>query len=53
MSSQQVQKSITEVNKLQQAITKCFNPKIGTLDLTKLNTQLKQEKINLEKISSD
>lgn len=53
MSNDEIKKSIGEINKLQQAITQCFNPKIGTLDLAKFNNVIKQQHISLNQVNSD
>lgn len=53
LKTSEIQKSIVEVNKLQTAITKAFNPKIGMLDLPKFNKILEQEHISLDKINKD
>lgn len=43
----------TEVNQLQSAITRAFNPKIGTLDLQKFNNILKSENITIKELSKN
>ena len=48
-----IDKSIHKVNQLQAAITTAFNPKIGTIDLSKLNTSLQREHTSLQMIVKD
>lgn len=48
-----IDKSIRKVNQLQTAITAAFNPKIGTLDLSKLNASLQKEHTSLQMIVKD
>ena len=48
-----IDKSIRKVNQLQSALTAAFNPKIGTLDLSKLNTSLQKEHTSLQMIVKD
>jgi len=48
-----IEKSIQKVNQLQSAITAAFNPKIGTIDLSKLNTSLQKEHTSLQMIVKD
>lgn len=48
-----IDQSIRKVNQLQNALTAAFNPKIGTLDLSKLNNSLQREHTNLQMIVKD
>ena len=48
-----IDKSIRKVNQLQTAITAAFNPKIGTIDLSKLNASLQKEHTSLQMIVKD
>lgn len=48
-----IEKSIQKVNQLQTAITAAFNPKIGTIDLSKLNASLQKEHTSLQMIVKD
>lgn len=48
-----IDKSIKKVNQLQNALTAAFNPKIGTLDLSKLNASLQKEHTSLQMIVKD
>ena len=48
-----IDKSIRKVNQLQAAITAAFNPKIGTIDLGKLNASLQKEHTSLQMIVKD
>ena len=48
-----IDQSIKKVNQLQNALTAAFNPKIGTLDLGKLNASLQKEHTNLQMIVKD
>ncbi len=48
-----IEKSIRKVNQLQTALTAAFNPKIGTLDLSKLNASLQKEHTSLQMIVKD
>ena len=48
-----IDKSIRKVNQLQSALTAAFNPKIGTLDLGKLNASLQKEHTSLQMIVKD
>ena len=38
LKDNEIQRTVAQVNRLQIAITECFNPKIGLLDLSKFNT---------------
>jgi hypothetical protein len=49
----EIDKSIKKVNQLQRALTAAFNPKIGTLDLGRLNTSLQKEHTSLQMIVKD
>ena len=53
LSSSEIAKAQKGITQLQGAISRAFNPKIGTLDLTKFNQILSQEHISLNSISSD
>jgi len=48
-----IDKSIHKVNQLQTALTAAFNPKIGTIDLSKLNASLQREHTSLQMIVKD
>lgn len=48
-----IDQSIKKVNQLQTALTAAFNPKIGTLDLSRLNTSLQKEHTSLQMIVKD
>ena len=48
-----IERSIQKVNQLQTAITAAFNPKIGTIDLGKLNASLQKEHTSLQMIVKD
>jgi len=48
-----IEKSIQKVNQLQTAIAAAFNPKIGTIDLSKLNASLQKEHTSLQMIVKD
>ena len=48
-----IDKSIKKINQLQSALTAAFNPKIGTLDLGKLNASLQKEHTSLRMIVKD
>ena len=48
-----IDKSIKKVNQLQNALTAAFNPKIGTVDLSKLNASLQKEHTSLQMIVKD
>ena len=48
-----IDRSIRKVNQLQSALTAAFNPKIGTLDLSKLNASLQKEHTSLQMIVKD
>ena len=48
-----IDKSIRKINQLQTAITAAFNPKIGTIDLSKLNASLQREHTSLQMIVKD
>ena len=53
LNNADVDKSIKKINQLQNALTAAFNPKIGTLDLSKLNTSLQREHSSLQMIVKD
>ena len=53
LSTSEIAKAQKGIAQLQGAISRAFNPKIGTLDLTKFNQILSQEHISLNSISSD
>ena len=53
LKDSEIQRTINQVNRLQRAITECFNPKIGMLDLSKFNKTLEQEKALLGTINAD
>jgi len=48
----EIKQSIKEINQLEVALKKAFNPKINSLDLTKLNTSLKMTDTNLQGIAA-
>jgi hypothetical protein len=53
LKDSEVQRTVAQVNRLQTAITDCFNPRIGMLDLTKFNKTLANEKALLGTINQD
>lgn len=53
LNPEDIDKSIQKINQLQTALTKAFNAKIGTLDLSKLNASLQQEHSSLQMIARD
>ena len=53
LKDSEIQRTVAQVNRLQTAITECFNPKIGMLDLSKFNRTLEQEKALLGTINTD
>ena len=52
-SEAEINRSITKVNQLQTAITQAFNPKIGSLDLSKLNASLQTHHTSLQGIAKE
>jgi archaellum component FlaC len=53
MSSSEIERTTKQINSLQVAIVKCFNPQIGMLDLEKFNNILKTDKILVKDISTE
>lgn len=48
----EIKQSIKEINQLEVALKKAFNPKINSLDLSKLNTSLRMTDTNLQGIAA-